>query len=303
MFIVRLCAIITLGWAMPAYATPQDDREALLALNRLDVRVASIAYRLSVRNVALCPTTVPQLGLTFHAIEQYEGRFRAAAAEVFDLGDAPAVLAVVDGSPADKAGIRVSTVFTKINGVALLDESVGAKPGYGRIANLEQLMAAAAAAPPIRLTLRGAPATEVSLSGAPGCPSRVQVEPGTKLNAFADGTYVKLTSAVAEYANDDGELAAIIAHEMAHNILDHQTRLNAIGRSRANIRITEIEADRLSVKLLHGAGYDPRAAARFWARFGKKTGAGIFSTGTHLRTKPRVKLLEDEAALLVPLTQ
>ncbi len=299
MLIVRLCALIALLAATPAGAGAQDDRDALLALNRLDARVANIAYRLSVRNVALCPKTVPQLGLTFHAIEQYEGRFRVAAASLFGLGDAPAVLAVVDGGPADKAGIRVSTMFTKINGVAIVDALGGVKSGYERVENLERLIEAAALTPPIRLTLgRASPAAEVRLTGTPGCASRVQVEPGTTLNAYADDTYVKLTSAVAEYAKDDGELAAIIAHEMAHNILDHQTRLNAIGRSRANIRMTEIEADKLSVKLLNGAGYDPLAAARFWARFGKKTGAGIFSTGTHLRTKPRVKLLEDEAALL-----
>jgi hypothetical protein len=46
---------------------------------------------------------------------------------------------------------------------------------------------------------------------------------------------------------------------------------------------------------MKGAGFDPHAPARFWARFGKKTGAGIFSDGTHLRTKARVKLLEAEA--------
>ena len=49
---------------------------------------------------------------------------------------------------------------------------------------------------------------------------------------------------------------------------------------------------------LKAAGYDPMAAARFWTRFGKKTGAGIFSDGTHLRTRDRVRLLTDEAAKL-----
>ena len=138
----------------------------------------------------------------------------------------------------------------------------------------------------------------INVLAKPGCASRVVVEPGGKLNAYADGTYVKLTSSVAEYAADEGELAAIIAHEMAHNLLSHQAKLDASGRSRANILETEIEADKLSVRLLAGAGFDPLVAARFWTRFGKKTGAGIFATGTHLRTKARVALLEEEAARL-----
>ncbi len=289
-----LCAALCLI-SISASATPAGDRAALSDLAALDLRVATIAYRLATRNVALCTNQTPQLGMTFHAAVQYGGSFRSAAAAMFGLGDMPGVLAVVAGSPAAGAAIAVGDSVLAVDGAAVVGAR-GAGQSYDAVARFEAAIDAASASPPVTLRLtRGGAARNVSLTGTPGCASRVQVEPGKKLNAYADGTYVKLTSSVAEYAADDGELASVIAHEMAHNILGHRALLDRQGRSRANIRSTEIAADLLSVKLVAGAGYDRRAPARFWQRFGKKTGAGIFSDGTHLRTKARVKLLEDAA--------
>ena len=299
-----LCAAFCLI-SVSAAATPADDRAALSDLAALDLRVATIAYRLATRNVALCTKQVPQLGMTFHAAAQYGGSFRSEAAAMFGLGDTPGVLAVVAGSPAADAGIAVGDSIVAVgdsivavDGVAVAGTQVAGQ-SYDGVAKLEATIDAALTAPWVTLRLtRGGAARNVSMIGTPGCASRVQVEPGKKLNAYADGTYVKLTSSVAEYAADDSELASVIAHEMAHNILGHRALLDRQGRSRANIRSTEIAADLLSVKLVAGAGFDRHAPARFWQRFGKKTGAGIFSDGTHLRTKARVKLLEDAAALL-----
>jgi predicted Zn-dependent protease len=109
---------------------------------------------------------------------------------------------------------------------------------------------------------------------------------------------------MAEYFLDDGEFAAVIAHEMAHNLLKHRDRLNAqrvnrgffgqFGKSAGRIKDSEIEADRLSVWLMANAGYDPQAAIRFWTRYGKEHGKGIFSASTHYRWKKRVELFEEE---------
>ena len=88
--------------------------------------------------------------------------------------------------------------------------------------------------------------------------------------------------------------------------MKHKDRLNAqkvnrgffgqFGKSAGRIKQAEIEADRLSVWLMKNAGYDPQAAIRFWTRYGKKHGKGIFSASTHYRWKKRVKLFEEEIA-------
>lgn len=283
--------------AATAHATPQSDRDALLALQATDLRVATVAHRLATTNIALCPNQTPQLGISLHALAQYGGSFRAAAQTLFGLDDGVAILAIVPGSAADAAGLKVGDVIIGVGATRLRAAPAAAgKPSYDAVRDAETAIDNGPRTRPFKITIRRAGQEQVvNLFATPGCTSRVVVEPGGKLNAYADGTYVKLTSAVAEYANDDGELAAIIAHEMAHNLLGHQSHLDTAGRSRANILETEIEADRFSVRLLAGAGFDPLSAARFWQRFGKKTGAGIFSDGTHQRTKARVSLLEAEA--------
>ncbi len=46
------------------------------------------------------------------------------------------------------------------------------------------------------------------------------------------------------------------------------------------------------------AGYDTAVALRFAERYGRKTGLGIFSAGTHLRWKNRQKVMQQEIALI-----
>jgi beta-barrel assembly-enhancing protease len=296
---MRWLAATILLIASAAGATQETDRAALLALQATDLRVATVAHRLSTANVKLCPNQTPQFGFSLHALAQYGGTFRASAKALFGLSDDPTILAIVPSGAAANAGLGVGDALIAVGATRLRSATVTAKQSYDAVREAEAAIDNGPKTRPVKLTIRrGGAEQAINVYAKPGCMSRVVVEPGGKLNAYADGTYVKLTSSVAEYAADEGELAAIIAHEMAHNLLGHQARLDAVGRSRANILETEIEADKFSVRLLAGAGYDPRVAARFWARFGKKTGVGIFATGTHLRTKARVALLEEEAAKL-----
>ena len=255
--------------------------QSLMDAQAQDAGIAAIAYRLQTSAVALCDDVVPQSGVLFHDITQYPASQRIAAKAAFGLDDRPSVLAVVTGSAADTSGLRVG------DHIADIDRQT---PSTARDA--EAYLARAMASPPADIRVdRGGDRVSLVLTGAPGCVSQVQVIPGKTRNAVADGTYVQLTAPVIAEAKDDGELASIIAHEMAHNILKHRAWLNKHGRTVRNIRTTEIEADRLSVYLVASAGYDSMAPARFWTHFGKKTGQGIFSDGTHLRTKARVALL------------
>ena len=130
------------------------------------------------------------------------------------------------------------------------------------------------------------------------CASKFWLDTKSSLDAGADGDGVRVTEGLLAFTTqDDAELAAVVAHEMAHNLLGHRERLSG-NRSRKAILATETEADRLSVWLMANAGYDPVAAVRFAERYGRKTGLGIFSDGTHLRWKNRVKLMQGEIDLM-----
>ena len=277
-------------------AAPANANQVILdQLRSYDERVGSIGYALARGGVGLCPATIaPLAGLRIHTLGQDGKTVRADARALFGLGDYPAVLALARDGAAARAGIEIDDWIVSVNGTEL---SSGA--GYAGVERFDTALAAALSTPPAMLVIeRKGVRQTLSLSGLPGCASRIELVPGKKLNAAADGVIVQITSAVLEQTKDNDELAFVIAHEMAHNILRHREQLDSIGRTTANIRMTETEADRLGLKLMRAAGYDPLAAARFWERFGRKTGAGIFSDGTHLRTRDRVRLLRSEAMML-----
>lgn len=286
-----LAAAVCLA-TLPAATSPRD--AAFAELREQDQRIADIAHRLAVRGVPHCPGRLaPQSGIRIHAIEQYDAKDRRAAADYFGfgLGLLPNVLAVAESSPAKSAGILPDDAIVSVDGVNVRGSD------YAAVERARTALATGLADGVARITLarRGKKVVE-ALAAEPGCLSEVELIPARKLNASADGRIVQVTTAVLAETADDAELAFVIAHEMAHNILGHRAQLDRKGRSARKIRETEVEADRLAIKLMIAAGYDPRAAARFWSRFGKKTGAGIFSDGTHLRTKARVELLEQLAS-------
>ena len=131
--------------------------------------------------------------------------------------------------------------------------------------------------------------------------------PGGSL-MFFEGLYDKEKGLV----HDDDELAAVMAHEIAHVTCRHsserQSKLKAINivgtvavaaagaagygdvaDLALNVggalwlpsytRKDEAEADRIGIMYMAKAGYDPRAAPRIWQRAAKKgKGTSIFST-------------------------
>ena len=301
--LLRLALLFLVLLAGPVRATNSNpfsaQVESLRSLQAEDGRVARIAYRLATRGRALCKVVQPQSGFLLHSLSQYAADYRGAARVAFGLSDALSVLVVVGGSAADRAGIKPGDDVLRINQTELRDAPLGKRSAIA-VAGASRLVREAAEKPePLVLTLRRqGQVLSVTLKAELGCASRVELVPGSKLNAKADGEVLQLTTAVLSEARDDNELAFIIAHEMAHNGLGHPQMLRAAGRKKSRVLATEIEADQIGLRLMHLAGYDPHAGARFWARFGKKTGFGIFSDGTHQRTKARVATLEAEANAL-----
>ncbi len=139
------------------------------------------------------------------------------------------------------------------------------------------------------------------VAGAEGGPTsyRVTLLNSPSVNAFALPTGdLYLTRGLLALANDTSELAAVIAHEMAHVAANHAisraerelrsalvTRvvaevLNDPGSSdliqvasRADLagfsRAQELEADKIGVRLVAKAGFDPYGAVRFLNALGR----------------------------------
>jgi hypothetical protein len=136
-----------------------------------------------------------------------------------------------------------------------------------------------------------------------------------KVNAFTiGGGYVYVYEGL--YGNeglvadrDDDELAAVLAHEIAHVALLHvslrETWQRIINRARKDPFYSasftteqEAEADRLGVLYMALAGYDSQAGVRIWTRAHQRSGsdpAKYFYRHDHPLDAERVAIVQDAA--------
>ena len=153
---------------------------------------------------------------------------------------------------------------------------------------------------------------------------RVTILNSPSVNAFAlPGGYLYVTRGLLALANDAAEVAAVMAHEIAHVIARHaierENRAQAAvvasrvvkdvfkdaERARATLassqvdlasfsRAQELEADEIGVRTIARAGYDPHAAARFLRslqRYSELTSDGESTDflSTHPGTSERIR--------------
>jgi predicted Zn-dependent protease len=242
-----------------------------------------------------------------HDLSLYSRAGRPAAIAAFGLNRGPAVLALAQQGAAIRAGVAPDDILIEADGAPLPRPRGDVHGSFAPTERMiEALEAAFADGAADLLVRRGRDKISIRVEGVAGCASRFQVIPSSRRTAKADGRYVQLTSALVEYTRGDDELAALIAHELAHNILRHRARLNEAGvdreaqvhspRDARLFQATELEADRLAVHLMERAGYDPAAALRLWTRQSREAlGA---PTGSHPDWATRIRVMAEEIAAI-----
>jgi len=172
---------------------------------------------------------------------------------------------------------------------------------------------------------------------SPDTAYRITILNSPSINAFAlPGGYVYVTRGLLALANDSSEVAAVIAHEMAHITANHgllrqekQAQMEVASTVAGQIlgdklaekqvqlrshltlaqfsRNQELQADEIGIKTITLAGYDPFAAARFLTRMeaynsfrsiSGATNAKLDFLATHPATPQRVKLATAQARRL-----
>ena len=137
---------------------------------------------------------------------------------------------------------------------------------------------------------------------------------GTKgVNAYADGKNVVISAPMMVFADKDTYLAFVLAHELSHNIMEHQKRqgnnvllgtlLGAVGDIAADMHGAntqgafgnmgaqmaqlnyspsfEAEADYIGLYILARAGYPIEQAPNFWRAMAQYEPQGIYARSTH----------------------
>jgi len=154
------------------------------------------------------------------------------------------------------------------------------------------------------------------VSHRPQLPWEVHVLGSDTVNAFAiGGGKMFFFSGIRELARTDAELAAVLAHEMAHNTCRHITEQQSIAIAAAASKSMrqaakspfygasysvqhEDEADRVSMLYLALAGYDPGVVPGIWANADRRWGSdpGNFTYNHSLNSDRAGKTASNVAA-------
>ncbi len=263
--------------------TPSLIRAATLSGREEDGRVEQIAFRLAVAGRMRCAELTPNLGLVLQHLSQFELVDRPGMIASQSLDRGPGVTVVAPDSPAAAAGIRPGDILLAIDGRALppetaLSASFDAAHAHARADAVQDLLEKTGTRRFPITVLRKDGVTVTDVTPLPTCPSHAHLARSNQHNAYADGRHVFLTTGLLSRLQNDDELAFIIAHEMAHNILHHATIMrvadvkhglgHTLGRSGRIVRETEREADALGGDMMIDAGFDPVRGAAILKRLG-----------------------------------
>lgn len=287
--------IAAMLWPTGHSAALDSDRSAMFAgLRQADAQLAATLFRLAVANDSLCLSHVPTTGLVLHDLAAYDDTVRSAAARYFDFETSVAVEAVVPDSPAARAGVRQDDSIVAVDGKRIVAGDDAASRAIDAIDR-------SAGTAIILTVMRNGAQRTVEIHPIEGCDARGEVKISDNLNAQTDGDIIQVDSGLMNLVADRQEFAAVVAHELAHIVLEHPRRLTAahvsrglfkgLGRSARLFKQTESEADRLSVTLMANAGYDPQAAVRYWLTYGPQLNDHGGFGSTHLSWRARAKLI------------
>lgn len=271
-------------------------------------RVERVGFRLRKAAVGDCAErkqTKPDIGLVVWSLANFPNADdRARLSGDFSLTNAVTVALAVDGAPAEAAGIDAGAVITHVNGEAI-GEGKGATERY--IARA----ATAAGRGPVRITVQGG--NDVTVAPETVCEFPTLLVRSDDENAAADGTVLAITSGLLKHTTSDDEIALILGHELAHNILRHLelvksakpapgSLLDAFAKSAIGTAVAatvnrpfsvqfEKEADRAGLIFMARAGYNIDAATGFWKRL-NETMKSKSLAATHPTGPERLKAIE-----------
>lgn len=307
----------------PEVLEAEEARQRQLAIRtheRQQRILDDVAFPIAENAVSLCKEdTTRRGGYRVANAFQYEDEWRTAAERALGLGEKLQVIGVAEGSPADQAGLEIGDVILELDGRPV--------PGGDRAAEQfgEMLEKAEESGRSKRelVVRREEKRVHLELEETLTCEYPATVVSSGELNAFADGDGIYITSAMMRFVEPE-ELPVVVAHELAHNAMDHIEKkqsnsllgalVGALGDvamaasgvntggyyasqgaqlgSEAHSQDFEREADYVGMYALALAGYPLNEAPRFWRHMAQADPSSIGLAHTHPTTAERFVRLE-----------
>lgn len=282
-------------------------------------RMGALAYPILVANAGLCGERVePLLGVSWvtrgdlgRGMEDY----REVLESRHGVASRPTLVNVFDGGPADEAGLRRWDVIVSLDGREVPADRWHADTRE----EFADLLREAAADGRVELVVeRESSRVSSSVATETACASSVHLVEDDAVNAFADGDDIYVTMGMFRFVENDLEMQAVIAHELAHNAEGH------VAKSIGNVTLGTIldaafdaatgidtggafgqlaglvfsqdferEADYISMYMLERAGIDAEEASNFWRRIAVENPAAVVIAGTHPTSAERFVNLDE----------
>ena len=178
---------------------------------------------------------------------------------------------------------------------------------------------------PLHLTaVRSGRMVDAAYKPLPACAFNVVIENNNQWNAYADGNEIHVERQLLQDVTNDDELAFVLAHELAHNVLNHvgkqqqnvmagaalgigvEAILAGLGGGQMNGEIAKMgagmggqtfsqeferEADYVGLYILQAAGYDMQAGERIARRIAQQNPDAIRYASSHPTSADRAASL------------
>lgn len=254
-------------------------------------------HKLRLANLASCPKQELDYGLVVARLaDRASPAVRTVQAQALGLREYPTALGVIPGSAADQSGLREGDRIEAVGGTSwpMTDSVPDARKAFWEALN------AGIQAPALEIKAeREGETRDFRLTGKAGCIASLFMINRNEVNASTFGSRIQVYSGLEALLQDDAELAFVLAHELAHVILEHTgPGKEAQVKDRAVRQRIEIEADHLAVLLMARAGFATTAAAASIPRLRKTNSSisrllGIY--GPYMSTDERAAFLTKRA--------
>lgn len=295
-------------------------RELLLKQNlKYQNRLNNIAHNLFIKNKELCqPDVAKVVGIQMYSISDYSKNYKNAAKKVYNLDNGLTITSVIKNSPAETAGLKVGDKIISVTdpqgnkfNVGINEKTV--KLFRKTLKNMKYIDNLT-----FEINRKGIFST-LTVEPEYACSYDILLSSSDALNASADGMNIYIDKGMMRFVDDDNELALVIAHELAHNAMNHidKATSNRVMGSIVDIAAAaygvntqglfaqqaglafskefENEADYVALYYLARAGIDFQEAGNFWRRMGAEKGVLTVKHATTHPTSPQRFLKIDKA--------